>query len=124
MVIHDSDQQQRWAEQQQQMRQRKPEKKRGPLSVTAVQSLACCCILLLALLFRLAGGDAYEGLRQTFYKAMQGNEWVSALAGLLDDTSPNDVSAPKSDDKADGFTPSSTLQTQGGSATTPFISDA
>lgn len=110
MVIHDTDRQQEWVTQQQQKRQRKPEKKkRNRLSVTAVQSLACCCLLLVVLLFRLAGGEAYNRLRQGFHQAMQGNEWLAALATLWDGDPLEESSHPETGDKVDNFTPSSAL---------------
>lgn len=113
MVIHDSDQQQRWTEQQQQIRQRKPEKKkRSPLSVTAVQSLACCCLILVALLLRLVGGEGYEQLRHSFHKAMQDNAWASVLADWLESGEKEESSVSETDDKAGGFTGALTLITQ------------
>lgn len=110
MVIHDSDQQQRWAEQQQKQHRKPEKKKRGPLSLIAVQSLACCCLVLLVLLFRLAGGEGYEQLRQSFHKAMQGNEWVNVLVGWLDESAKNDASSPGIDGKENDFTQSNALQ--------------
>ena len=114
MVVHDSDQQQRWTEQQQQIRQRKPEKKkRSSLSVTAVQSLACCCLILVALLFRLVGGEGYEQLRHSFHKAMQDNAWASVLADWLENGAEEENSVLETDGKVSGFTGALTLITQG-----------
>ncbi len=84
MVEHDETRVQAWT----QAREKKHEKEKRHtalhLSVVAVQSIACCVVVLLVMLLRVAGGDAYHSLRQSFQQALARNEWVSAIAFLWD----------------------------------------
>lgn len=84
MVEHDETRVQAWTL----AREKKHEKEKRHtalhLSVVAVQSIACCVAVLLVMLLRVAGGDAYHSLRQSFQRALARNEWVSAIAFLWD----------------------------------------
>lgn len=86
MVIHDQEQQARWTEERTVREQEKqaPPKRSGRWSVLAVQSLACGLVVALALLLRVAGGAAYEELRQGFQDALMRNELMSVLSRLWD----------------------------------------
>lgn len=105
MVVHDEARVQEWT----QAREKRQEKeKRHPplhLSVMAVQSVACCVAVLLALLLRVAGGEAYRSLQQSFHEALARNEWVSAIARMWDG---DPIEKAKSEDvssvKEDAFT--------------------
>lgn len=114
MVIHDETRVQAWT----QAREKKQEQeKRHPalhLSVMAVQSIACCVAVLLALLLRMAGGDAYQSLRQSFQKGLARNEWVTAMAVLWDGDPLEKTEAEKVDDvKDETFTENKPAQLTG-----------
>lgn len=49
-----------------------------------VQSISCLVILLLAFLMKLAGGAAFDQLRESFHAAIMDNSFTATLAGLLD----------------------------------------
>lgn len=86
MVIHDQEQQARWTDERiarEQEKQPAP-KRSGRWSVLAIQSLACGLVVALALLLRVAGGTAYEELRQGFQDALMRNELMSVLSRLWD----------------------------------------
>lgn len=83
MVVHDEARVQAWA----QTREKKERETRHPtwhLSVLAVQSIACCVVVLVVLLFRMAGGEAYQSLRRSFQQGLARNEWVSSVAQMWD----------------------------------------
>ena len=86
MVIHNPEQQQALSARQEKQRPKpKPTKvATGGWSVLTVQSLACAVLLFLVVLFRMAGGGAYEELRQGVRTALMKNEWMTALARLWD----------------------------------------
>ncbi|MBR0447217.1 MAG: hypothetical protein IIX28_01965 [Clostridia bacterium] len=89
MVVHDRAQIEQWAQSrvdnQQEARKKKTEKcRRGRWSILGIQSLACALLLLLAVLFRLVGGSAYDGLRQGFYRALEKNELMAVMSRLWD----------------------------------------
>ena len=86
MVVHDESQVQAWAQEREEKRQARTKKEILPrrLSVLAVQSVACCVTVMLALLLRMAGGEAYTALRQSFYHALERNEWVTVWALMWD----------------------------------------
>lgn len=114
MVIHDETRVQAWT----QAREKKQEQeKRHPalhLSVMAVQSIACCVAVLLALLLRMAGGDAYQSLRQSFQKGLARNEWVTAMAVLWDGDPLEKTEAEKAADvKGETFTENKPAQLTG-----------
>lgn len=111
MVIHDPIKQEQWTETriaQETERQKKKERSdRGGWSVLAVQSLACGVLLALALLFRLAGGGAYEQLKEGFHTALQNNELMAVLGRLWDgDPFAESGEVTEEDVKPEGFTPS------------------
>lgn len=86
MVVHNQEQQQALSTQREK-RVKPPKEKKGSSgrwSVLTVQSLACAVMLFLVVLFRMAGGGAYEELRQGVRSALMKNEWMTALARLWD----------------------------------------
>lgn len=86
MVIHDEARIQTWTQdQERQNKEREKPQRKGRLSVLGVQSVACCVAVLLALLLRVAGGEAYESLRQHFHRALARNEWATVVALLWDE---------------------------------------
>ncbi len=84
MVVHDESRVQTWTQTREKQQEKEKRHTALHLSVVAVQSIACCVALLLALLLRMAGGDAYQSLRQSFHRALARNEWVSAVARMWD----------------------------------------
>ena len=88
MVIHDPLKQEQWTEtrvaREREKEKHREKKPRRGWSVVAVQSLACGVLLGFALLFRLAGGDAYEQLKTGFHTALQNNELMAVLSRLWD----------------------------------------
>ena len=99
MVVHDRESQELWAEQRQKQEQEKPqEEKSRPRrwSVLAVQSIACVVILLMAFLLKLAGGSAYEELKQEFRHALADNQLMATLAGWFDGSSDGENSGESS----------------------------
>ena len=106
MVEHDETRVQEWtqARKKQPIERNRSEKAALHLSVVAVQSIACCVTVLLAMLLRVAGGDAYRTLQQSFRQALARNEWASAVA-LMWDSDPlkkmkvNDVKQPSFTDE-------------------------
>ena len=54
------------------------------LQMAAVQSIACTALLLITLLLRLAGGDAYTQLRDSFEQAIMDNSVMATIAALFD----------------------------------------
>lgn len=103
MVIHDETRVEAWAQErvEQKKQQEKPHHKLH-LSVIGVQSIACCVVVLLALLLRVAGGEAYDALRQQFQQALARNEWATAVALLWSDDPLEQ--AKKETVKSEGFT--------------------
>ena len=101
MVVHDEARVQAWV----QTREKKREKgqRRPPLhlSVVAVQSIACCVAVLVVLLFRMAGGEAYQSLRRSFQQGLARNEWVSSVAQMWDG---DPIEKVKEDVKQEAFT--------------------
>lgn len=80
MVIHDREQEQKWAQEQQAYTDKKPKNKlTRRWSLLAVQSLICTAIVLVALLFRIAGGTAYTRLQQGFSDALAENELMAVF---------------------------------------------
>ena len=107
MVIHDREQQEQWAERQMNEQRHKQRKEREPrrVSVVAVQCLACAAAVLLALVFRMAGGDAYAQLQHGLESALNGNELMTAVMRLWDeDLAEPDAFASDGDVKGNGFT--------------------
>lgn len=49
-----------------------------------VQSISCAVVLLIALLLRVAGGNAFEQLREKFNQSIMDNTFASTIAGLFD----------------------------------------
>ena len=49
-----------------------------------VQSISCAVVLLIALLLRVAGGSAFEQLREKFNQSIMDNTFASTIAGLFD----------------------------------------
>ena len=86
MVVHDETRTQEWAQEREEKQKKKSEKPRFALrlSVVAVQSIACGVAVVLALLLRMAGGEAYTALRQSFHHALERNEWVTVWALMWD----------------------------------------
>ena len=89
MVVHDRAQMEQWAQSRANNKQEvckgKTEKShRGRWSILGIQSLACALFLLLAVLFRLVGGSAYDGLRQGFFRALEKNELMAVMSRLWD----------------------------------------
>ena len=84
MVEHDETRVQAWTQARERQQETGKRHTALHLSVVAVQSIACCVAVLLALLLRVAGGNAYRSLQQSFREALTRNEWVSALALLWD----------------------------------------
>lgn len=84
MVEHDETRVQAWAQAREKKHEREKRHTALHLSVVAVQSIACCVAVLLALLLKVAGGDAYRSLQQSFQQALARNEWVSAVALMWD----------------------------------------
>ena len=119
MVEHDASRVQAWTETREktQKQNSKPGKKAAlHLSVVAVQSIACCVAVLLAMLLRVAGGEAYRSLRQSFQRALVRNEWVSAMALLWDgDPLEKTEEADKTDGKDNAFTGEKPAQLTGSS---------
>lgn len=114
MVIHEREQQERWTERQISERQRRPKREREPrrVSVLAVQCLVCVTAVLLALVFRMAGGEAYVQLQQSFVSALNGNEWMAAVMRLWDDEpSESDIFASKEGVKDENFTSDEVAET-------------
>ena len=110
MVVHDESQVQAWALEREEQRQVEKRKEKTPhrLSVLALQSVACCVAVILALLLRMAGGEAYTALRQSFYHALERNEWVTVWALLWDGDPLENLS--KADVKDVNFTQGETVQ--------------
>ncbi|MBE6806890.1 MAG: hypothetical protein E7527_02585 [Ruminococcaceae bacterium] len=107
MVVHDRDAEQRWT-QQRVMQEEK--KKKGVLrcrrwSVLGVQSLACVAVLLLVFVLKLAGGGAYEELKQSFRGALEENQLMTVLSGLFEEE--------EVDVKEHSFTTQETPENQG-----------
>lgn len=117
MVVHDESRTQALLQAREEQLQKKNERPPWRLSVVAVQSIACCVVVLLAMLLRVAGGDAYQSVRQKFHRALSRNEWVSALA-LLWDGNPLDEAEKVviTDGKEEGFTAEEPAQLTGSSA--------
>lgn len=87
MVVHDQENRERWTAERmarEQEKQKPPKQRFGRWSVLAVQSLACGLVVALTLLLRVAGGTAYEELRQGFQDALMKNELMSVLSRLWD----------------------------------------
>lgn len=109
MVIHDDARMQEWVQEKTVRRERR--KPSFHLSVMAVQCMACCVILLLALLLRVAGGEAYETLRQEYQQALARNEWITAMSQLWDDRPLENADITVHQDvKEDDFTREETAQ--------------
>lgn len=56
----------------------------GGWQLLVVQSISCLVVLLIAFLMKLAGGAAFDQLRESFNAAIMDNSFTSTLAGLLD----------------------------------------
>ncbi len=116
MVVHDQENEQRWAEERiirEQEKSTTHQPRSGGWSVLAVQSLACGLVVALALLLRVAGGSAYEEFRQGFQDALMRNELMSVLSRLWD----GEVELGGEEDvenavKENDFTPGETAQLQ------------
>lgn len=87
MVVHNPEHQQQWIRQraEQQERVRKHKKKKLRWSVVGVQSLACVALLLLTFVLKMAGGNAYEGLKQRFRAALTDNRLLASLFNLFEE---------------------------------------
>ena len=84
MVEHDETRMSIWVQERELKRENEPRALALHWSVLAVQSVACCVMILVIMLLRVAGGEAYRSLQQSFYRALEKNEWVSALSLLMD----------------------------------------
>ena len=109
MVIHDPIKQEQWTEirvaEEEKKQKHKRSKSGNGWSVVAVQSLACGVLLAFALLFRLAGGDAYTELKNSFHTALQRNELMAVLSRLWDGDPFSDVEGVTEEDvKSSDFT--------------------
>ena len=117
MVEHDETYLQAWtqAREKTQVQNGKPRQKAAlHLSVVAVQSIACCVAVLLTLLLRVAGGDAYRSLQQSFRQALTRNEWVSAISLMWDGNPLEKMEKADADDvKGDAFTDEEPAQLMG-----------
>lgn len=126
MVVHDPENQERWTAERsvrEQKRQAPDKTRSGRWSVLAVQSLACGLVVALVLLLRLAGGTAYEELRQGFQDALMKNELVGVLSRLWD----GEIALDEEGDgvKVNDFTSLKTAQLAGVVGTKPpFCADA
>jgi len=112
MVIHDREREEQWTVQRQaRQKAKKSDTKKAsrPISVLGVQSLACGVILLVVLLFRIAGGNAYTQLQQSFSEAMAGNELMAVFMRLLDEEPLASSSLSEEAVKDESLTPSSSL---------------
>lgn len=124
MVVHDLTRVQAMtAAREEQQRQKK---ERAPLrgwSVLAIQSVACAVAVLVALLLRMAGGDAYHSLRQSFQQALTRNEWVTAWAVLWDGDplEGEGETAVKDTVKEEDFTNDESAQLAGSDASVPAL---
>lgn len=122
MVEHDETRVQAWVQAREEKTEKKPRQAALHLSVVAVQSIACCVAVLSAMLLRVAGGDAYHSLRQSFRQALIRNEWVSAIAFLLDGDPREKVEKEeKTDVKDDGFTNEEAARLTGSSETVEAV---
>lgn len=110
MVVHDRVQTEQWLQEkvnrEKVIQEIKPKRKRrGVWTVVGIQSLACVVILLLAVLFRFAGGSAYEELRRGFYRALEKNELMTVMSRLWDKEPFDDAEyAEDGSVKQEGFT--------------------
>lgn len=87
MVVHDREREQAWILQRQTRSREKNRhtfKRTKRVSVLAMQSVVCVVVLLMALLFRVAGGEAYTRLQEGFSNALEGNELMVAILQLWD----------------------------------------
>ena len=84
MVVHDEARVQAWVQTREKKREKNQPHAPLHLSVVAVQSIACCVAVLIVLLFRMAGGEAYQSLRRRFQQGLARNEWVSSVAQMWD----------------------------------------
>ena len=113
MVVHDPIKQEQWAEiravKEEEKQKQENRKKNGGWSVVAVQSLACAVLLAFALLFRLAGGDAYDQLKTGFHTALQKNELMAVFSRLWDGDPFSDVEEVAEEDAPTETPPSSAL---------------
>ena len=107
MVVHDRESQQHWAEQRVAREEKKKKEKvrTRRWSMLGVQSLACVALLFLAFLLKLAGGSAYEELKQGFRGALEKNQLMAVLSGLFEEQ--------EGDVKYADFTIEETQQNQG-----------
>lgn len=108
MVIHDSEKTEQWAQMRAEQERQKPrpaDRRASVWSVITVQSIACLILAVLVLLFRLAGGSAYEGLQDGFYNALEKNELMTLLSRAWDNDPFADLQPSEEIDvKQDGFT--------------------
>ena len=105
MVVHDQENQERWAAERVAWEREKPmpsSSRSGGWSVLAIQSLACALVVALALLLRVAGGAAYEELRQGFQEALMRNELMSVISRLWDGEM--ELNGAENTEKGDAFT--------------------
>lgn len=126
MVVHDQENRDRWTADRaaREQEKQKPSRPRsGGVSVLAVQSLACGLVVALALLLRVAGGAAYEELRQGFQDALMRNELMSVLSRLWDGEV--ELNEEESTVKPNNFTDKESAQlTDSSSQTEPRGADA
>ena len=54
------------------------------LQLIAVQSISCVVVIAIVLAFRLAGGNAFAQLRESFNRAMMDNSFVATLMSLFE----------------------------------------
>lgn len=117
MVIHDESRAQLWIQAREEEQQKAKIRPPWRLSVIAVQSIACCAAVLLTMLLRVAGGEAYQSIREKFYRALSRNEWVSALTYFWDDQPLEKIEETVVDnDKEENFTERESAQLTGSSA--------
>lgn len=64
--------------------------------VLLVQCISCVVVLLIAFLLKLAGGSAFDQLREKFNQSIMDNTFAATIAGLFDKEDPS--SDPESQD--------------------------
>lgn len=123
MVVHDRDRQQQWTERRlvQEQNQKKAAGRTKRWSVLGVQSLACAAILLLVFLLKLAGGGAYEELKENFHGALEENQLMAVLVDWFSEDSAT-PSTDESDVKQNNLTVEKAQEDQGEAGATAALS--
>ncbi len=77
-----------------------------------VQSISCVVVLLIALLLRVAGGSAFEQLREKFNQSIMDNTFAATIAGLFE--KPDEIgSGSSSTGSSSGDAPASAVSEPG-----------